>query len=67
MRKIVEEMFKKDINLLEKEINDLRKEIARLKVESKISPQKDTNLLKKKRKKMAIMLTVLSQRKIGLK
>jgi ribosomal protein L29 len=62
MKKIAD--FKeKSINELEREITKLREEIAKLKMEVKINQPKDTNLLFKKRKQLARMLTVLTEKK----
>lgn len=47
----------------EKEAVALKKEIVQLKIEKKVNPQKDTNLLMKKRKKLAQILTVIHSQK----
>lgn len=62
MKKIVEELKKKDFNLIKKEIQKLKEEIAKLILENKAHPKKDTNIIKKMRKKLAIMLTVLTEK-----
>ncbi|MCX7955734.1 MAG: hypothetical protein N2593_01315 [Patescibacteria group bacterium] len=64
MKKIVKEYKSKTIKELEKEIQSLNQEIAKLKITIKINPPKDTNLLIKKRKKLSILLTILSEKKI---
>lgn len=64
MKKIVKDYNSKTIKELEKEKKTLTEEIARLKVELKVNPRKDTNILMKKRKKLAVLLTVLNEKKI---
>jgi len=63
MKKITKEWLNKTIKEVELEIENLRKEIARLRLESRLGSNKDTNLLFKKRKKLAQMLTILTQKK----
>lgn len=48
---------------LEKEIGLLREEIAKLTMSFKSNPPKDTNGLTKKRKQLAVLLTILSEKK----
>lgn len=64
MKKIVKEINKMSINEINKEINKIREEILKLKIESKTSPLKDTNLIKKKKKRLAVLLTILTQKKL---
>ncbi|MCS7092956.1 MAG: 50S ribosomal protein L29 [Patescibacteria group bacterium] len=64
MKKIAREYRQKTIIELEKEKKILEQEIAKLKIESKVNPPKDTNLLMKKRKNLAVLLTVLSEKKL---
>jgi len=63
MKKAVADLKTKSIKQLEIEISKLREEIAKLKLEIKINQPKDTNLLFKKRKQLARMLTVLTEKK----
>jgi len=63
MKKITKEWFSKTIKEIQLEIEKLRKEIARLRLESKLGSNKDTNLLFKKRKKLAQLLTILTQKR----
>lgn len=63
MKKITREYRKKTTTELEKEAQRLRREIAKLKLEAKINPPKDTNLLIKKRKELAIILTLITEKK----
>lgn len=62
MKTIVKELRQKSVQEILKEINKLRQEIAKLRLENKTNPSKDTNLLFKKRKKLAIMLTILKEK-----
>ena len=48
---------------LEKDANLIREEIAKLQLSFKSNPAKDTNGLVKKRKQLAVILTVLSEKK----
>lgn len=61
MKKIIKEQDSKSILASQKESYDLRKEIATMVLNSKVNPQKDTNAISKKRKKLAVLLTSISQ------
>jgi len=63
MRKLSANFKEKSVKELEKEITKLREEIAKLRVESKVNQPKDTNLLFKKRKQLAQILTILTEKK----
>lgn len=63
MKKIVKDLKAKTISELEKDKLFLVEEIAKLKLSEKVIPQKDKNLLFKKRKKLAVLLTVLTEKK----
>ncbi|OQY67391.1 50S ribosomal protein L29, partial [Microgenomates bacterium UTCPR1] len=63
MKKIIKEIRSKSIAELEKQRVSLAEEIAKLKLSKKAIPQKDSNLLKKKRKQMAILLTIMTEKK----
>ncbi len=63
MKKITNELKGKNVKELERETQKLREEVARLKLESKVNAQKDTNTLTKKRKRLAVVLTVLTEKK----
>lgn len=64
MKKITKEYKNKTIKELEKEKEILSREIAKLKIEMKNNPPKDTNLIIKKRKKLAVLLTILTEKKM---
>ncbi len=66
MKKHIKELQAKTVADLTKEIGTVRLEIAKLKVESKIKPQKDSNLIKKKEKHLAHILTVITQKELGI-
>jgi len=63
MKKNIKNLREKDIKELNKEIEILKEEIAKLNLSKKSSPVKDTNLLFKKRKQLAILLTILNEKK----
>ncbi len=63
MKKEIKELKSKSLSELEKQALSLREEIAKLKLEIKVNPAKDTNLLMKKRKKLAVILTVTTEKK----
>ncbi|MBI1863395.1 50S ribosomal protein L29 [Candidatus Microgenomates bacterium] len=46
---------------LMKEEAELRREIAKLTLEARANPQKDTNMIFKKRKQLAVLLTVMNR------
>lgn len=53
----------KSVDGLEKEVQELREEIAKIKLEFKVNPAKDTNILMKKRKQLAVTLTLIGEKK----
>lgn len=63
MRKSRKEYQDKSIVELEKQAQTIREEIAKLSIESKLKPQKDTNLIVKKRKSLAVVLTLINEKK----
>lgn len=63
MKKTVKELRNKTISELEKEAKTLRGELAKLILEAKVKPTKDTNVLIKKRKRLAVILTILGEKK----
>ena len=63
MKKTRTELKNKSLKDLEKEEQKLREEIAKMKLEAKVNPLKDTNALVKKRKRLAVVLTLLSEKK----
>ncbi|MEK7597487.1 MAG: 50S ribosomal protein L29 [Patescibacteria group bacterium] len=63
MKKITKTYSEKTSKELEKEVGLMREEIAKLQLSFKSNPPKDTNSLTKKRKQLAVLLTVLSEKK----
>ena len=59
----MKDISQKTVQELEKSVADLRLELAKLTVESSVSQQKNTNTAPNKRKQLAILLTVLRQKK----
>lgn len=62
-KKIIETYRGKSIPELEKNRLQLVKEIALLKLDLKVNPPKDTNALFKKRKTLAVLATILQEKK----
>jgi len=52
----------KTVKELEKQATALREDIAKTILNQKVNPSKDTNLLRKKRKQLAVILTVITQK-----
>lgn len=61
--KDIKEMRQKTVKELEKEAKDLINEISKLRLEIKVNPPKDSNVFMKKRKRLAVVLTVLAEKK----
>lgn len=64
MKKNVTKISQKSEAELHKELAQLRTEITKSKLEQTMSPQKDTNANMKKRKQIAVILTVLNQSRL---
>jgi len=62
MKKITKTYQEKTSKELIKETQSLREEMAKLQLSFKSNPPKDTNLLMKKRKQLAVLLTVLTEK-----
>ncbi len=58
MKKITKQYQDKSAAELAKEAGALRAEIAKLQLERLSAPQKDSNLIVKKKKQLAVLLTV---------
>jgi len=63
MSTYMKEISNKTVVELEKMIADTQLDIAKLVVESSVSQQKNTNTIPNKRKQLAVLLTVLRQKK----
>jgi len=64
MKKITKELNIKTTKELEKETVTLRQEIAKLMIERSVKPEKDSNVINKKKKRLAVVLTLMTQKKI---
>ncbi len=63
MKKHIKEIQGKSIKDLEQDIKTIRTEIATMIIQRKVNPQKDTNAIVKKRKHLAVLLTIYSEKK----
>lgn len=59
------ELRGKSLKELKKQTEDLRVDIAKTKVELKTNPPKDTNVMMKKRKRLARILTIIREKELG--
>ena len=57
-------MNPKTVKDLVRDAQNLKTELAMLQIERKVKPQKDTNLMMKKRKQLAVMLTLIKQKEL---
>ncbi len=62
MKKTTKELMEKTVKELEKQARDLREDIAKTMLNQKVNPAKDTNILRKKRKQLAVLLTIMTQK-----
>lgn len=62
MKKSIAEIRQKTKNELIKESDTLRNEIAKLVLEVKVNKPKDTNIIGKKRKRLAVVLTLIKEK-----
>jgi len=65
--KDIKEIRQKTVKELEKEAKDLINEISKLRLEIKVNPPKDSNVFMKKKKRLAVILTVLAEKKTDVK
>lgn len=63
MKKLVKELQSKSLKELITRENSLRQEIGKLGLEFKVSQPKNTNTIFRKRKELAVVLTVLQEKK----
>ncbi|HLC94308.1 MAG TPA: 50S ribosomal protein L29 [Patescibacteria group bacterium] len=61
-KKDMQDLKSKSVEELKAESIALRTEIAKLTIERGINPQKDTNSIMKKRKRLARILTILGEK-----
>ena len=62
MRKLVQDIQSKSVKDLEKEIWSIRHDMAKTTLEQQAQPVKDSNVIPKKKKQLAILLTVLNDK-----
>lgn len=63
MKKHIKEIQGKSIKDVEQDIKAVRTEIANMIMQKKVNPQKDTNAIVKKRKQLAVLLTIHREKK----
>lgn len=63
MKKLTKDLRAKSIEELAKRESDLRQEIGKLTLEFKVNQPKNTNQLFRKRKELAVVLTLLQEKK----
>ncbi|NCO88319.1 hypothetical protein AUK04_04625 [Candidatus Roizmanbacteria bacterium CG2_30_33_16] len=63
MKKNVKELMNKELKVLEKEKQELIKAIAEVKINNTVNKFKDTNTIAKKQKQLAVLLTIINQKK----
>jgi ribosomal protein L29 len=66
MKKLTKELHTKTEKDLDKEVMSLREEIAKLMIERSVKPEKDSNTINKKKKRLAVVLTLINQKKIAI-
>jgi ribosomal protein L29 len=67
MKKTFSELMNKSVKELEKEVDNLNNEIIKGSMELASSPQKDSNIFAKKRRKIAVISTAINQKKTAEK
>jgi len=63
MKKTFKDTMNKTMKELEKEVITLRGEIMKNSMEARSNPQKDTNLVSKRKKRLAVLLTAMNQQR----
>ncbi|MDA1316445.1 MAG: 50S ribosomal protein L29 [bacterium] len=66
MKNIISEYTNKEVGELQKDLDVLKQEIAKLSLEKGIKPHKDSNAIAKKKRTVAMLLTVMQQKKLGI-
>ncbi len=66
MKKTTKDLIGKSVEELEKEVQTLRADYAKMISYRKIKPEKDTNLIVKKQKRLAVALTLITQKNLGV-
>lgn len=63
MKKSFKEVMNKKVSELEKEMHTVKDEIVKIAMEAGSNPQKDTNSISKKRRRLAVLMTAMNQQK----
>lgn len=66
MKKVTKECINKTVEELKKEVESLHRDIAKFEIEKKAKPQKDTNMIFKMKKRLAVIMTVIRQKELGI-
>jgi len=66
MKNIISEYINREVGELEKSLSVLRHEIAQLSLEKGVKPHKDSNAVGKKKRNVAMLLTIMQQKKLGI-
>ncbi len=64
MKKVTKDLAGKSIEELLKEVASLKESIAKLLSTRKAKPEKDTNAISKKQKRLAVALTLITQKNL---
>lgn len=62
MKKEVQDLKQKAVKELQTEVEKLRSEVAKSRLDLKVNRQKDTNIISKKRKRLAMLQTLINQK-----
>ncbi len=65
MKKTYKELIQKTVPELEKERQTLKEDILRSALSAVSSPQKDSNIVSKKKKRIAMVQTAINERKLA--
>lgn len=63
MKKIAEELRTKNLQEILKEEKKLREDMAKTSLDFRVNLPKDTNLIYKKKKRLAVLLTIANQKR----
>ena len=63
MKKFADEFRKKTLKELEKEEQNIRADITKAKIDWSVNKPKNTNLISNKRKRLAVLMTILYEKK----
>ncbi|PIS15759.1 50S ribosomal protein L29 [Candidatus Roizmanbacteria bacterium CG09_land_8_20_14_0_10_41_9] len=63
MKKTIGDLRDKSLEALQNEVAQMGEELAKLQLERGVNPTKDSNLIPKKKKRLAVALTIISEKK----